>query len=130
MTFALAWTAAGQAVDLASLTVLERTFTERMRTLGPFAVRLIFCDAGSRLGATMSSFFWIGAVMSLVALRFVDRFGEDEVRLTRVMLPGVLLGLLVSRWTSAVVDRGYTRSAVLTVAAAVGLAVIVRHLVS
>ena len=28
--------------------------------------------------ATMSSFFWIGTVMSLVALRLVGRFGEDE----------------------------------------------------
>ena len=38
--------------------------------------------------------------MSLVVLRFVGRFGEDEVRLTLVILPGVLLGLLASRWTS------------------------------
>ena len=68
--------------------------------------------------------------MSLVVLRFVGRFGEDEIRLTLVILPGVLLGLLASRWTSAVVDGGYTRTVVLTLAAAAGLAVIVRQLES
>lgn len=41
---------------------------------------LVYQDAsGARLRATMSSFFWVGTVMSLVVLRLVGRFGEDEV---------------------------------------------------
>ena len=98
-------------------------------SIGGPPMALVYQDApGARLRATMSSFFWMGTVMSLVVLRFVGRFGEDEVRLTLVILPGVLLGLLASRWASAVVDRGYTRAVVLTLAAAAGLAVIIRQL--
>ena len=98
-------------------------------SIGGPPMALVYQDAeGARLRATMSSFFWIGTVMSLVALRLVGRFGEDEIRLTLLMLPSVIVGLLTSRWTSALVDRGYTRRAVLSLAAAAGLAVIVQQL--
>ena len=99
-------------------------------SIGGPPMALVYQDAqGPRLRATMSSFFWIGTVMSLVALRLVGRFGEDEIRLTLLMLPAVMLGLFTSRLASAVVDRGYTRIAVLWLATAAGLAVIVRQLV-
>ena len=98
-------------------------------SIGGPPMALVYQDAqGARLRATMSSFFWVGTVMSLAVLRVVGRFGEEEVQLTLVLLPGVLLGLLASRWTAAVVDRGHTRAVVLTVAAAAGLAVIIRQL--
>ena len=90
---------------------------------------LVYQDAeGARLRATMSSLFWVGTFLSLVALRLVGRFGSEEVRLTLVMLPGALIGLYASRWTVSVVDRGRTRTAVLAVAAAAGVGVILRQL--
>ena len=91
---------------------------------------LVYQDApGSRLRSTMSSFFWVGTVMSLLALRLVGRFGQEEIKLTLVIVPGVLLGLWASNWTSPIIDRGYTRAAVLSLAAAAALAVITRQLV-
>lgn len=99
-------------------------------SIGGPPMALVYQDAsGERLRATMSSFFWIGTVMSLTALRAVGRFGGDEVRLALLILPSVMLGLLASRWMSAVVDRGYTRTVALSLAAAAGLAVIVRQFV-
>ena len=99
-------------------------------SIGGPPMALVYQHAtGARMRATMSSFFWIGTVMSLLVLRVVGRFGQDEVRLTLVILPGVLLGVLASRWTSPVVDRGFVRPTVLTVAAVAGLAVIVRQLI-
>ena len=90
----------------------------------------VYQDApGSRLRSTMSSFFWVGTVVSLLALRLVGRFGQEEIKLTLVILPGVLLGLWASSWTSPVIDRGYTRAAVLSLAAAAALAVITRQFV-
>jgi hypothetical protein len=83
---------------------------------------------GPRLRATLSAFFWFGTTLSLVALRVVGRFGAEEVRLTLIILPGLLVGTMVSRWTSQFVDRGYTRAVVLTVAGLAGSAVIVRQL--
>ena len=90
---------------------------------------LVYQDAsGARLRATMSGFFWIGTVLSLVALRLVGRLGVDEIRLTLVLLPALTIGLLTSRWTSSLVDAGYTRPTILVLAAAAGLAVILRQL--
>jgi len=83
---------------------------------------------GPRLRATLSALFWFGGVLSLVALRAVGRFGAEEVRLTLIVLPSVLVGIAASRWTSGIVDRGYTRVVVLTVAGLAGSAVIVRQL--
>lgn len=96
---------------------------------GPPIALLYQHGTGARLRATMSSFFWIGTVMSLVVLRVMGRFGKDEVYLTLVILPGVLIGLFASHWTLAVVDRGFVRPVVLTLAAVAGLAVIVRQLI-
>jgi hypothetical protein len=98
-------------------------------SIGGPPMALVYQHAhGARLRATMSSFFWIGTVMSLVTLRLVGRFGAAEVRLALVILPAMVAGLVVSKWTAARVDRGYTRPLVLALAAAAGLAVILREL--
>ena len=98
-------------------------------SIGGPPMALVYQDAeGARLRATMSSLFWVGTILSLVALRLVGRFGIEEVHLTLVMLPGTLIGLYASRWTASVVDRGHTRTAVLAVAAVAGVVVILRQL--
>jgi uncharacterized membrane protein YfcA len=98
-------------------------------SIGGPPMALVYQDSeGARLRATMSGVFWVGTILSLVALRLVGRFGSEEVRLTLVMLPGTLIGLYASGWTASVVDRGRTRTAVLAVAAMAGLGVILRQL--
>ena len=98
-------------------------------SIGGPPMALVYQHAdGARLRATMSSFFVVGTVMSLTALRLVGRFGADEVVLALVILPAMVAGLLASRWTATRVDRGYTRPLVLVLAAAAGLAVILRQL--
>ena len=99
-------------------------------SIGGPPMALLYQDAeGARLRATMSSFFLVGTVLSLIALRLVGRFGADEVRLTLVILPSMMLGLYLSRWTSAFLDRGHTRKTVLSLAAVSGITVIIRQLV-
>ena len=68
--------------------------------------------------------------MSLAALGFVGRFGLDELRLTCVMAPGAIFGFVISRRIASRLDRGYTRRAVLAVAAGAGLIVIARWFVA
>lgn len=98
-------------------------------SIGGPPMALVYQHAhGARLRATMSSFFWIGTVMSLATLRLVGRFGAEEVGLALVILPAMVAGLVVSRWTATRVDRGYTRPLVLALAATAGLAVILRQL--
>ena len=85
--------------------------------------------AGARIRSTMSGFFLLGTILSLGALWYVGRFDAYEIQLTLVMLPSVLTGFVLSKWTAIYVDRGYVRPAVLSVAAGAGLLVIIRQFV-
>ena len=98
-------------------------------SIGGPPMALVYQDAdGPRIRATMSGIFWVGTILSLVALRLVGRFGSEEIRLTLILLPGMLVGLYTSRWTASFVDRGHTRTLVLVVAAVAGSIVILRQL--
>ena len=99
-------------------------------SIGGPPIALVYQDApGARIRATMSCLVWVGTIMSLIVLWLVGRFGETELRLTFILLPGLFLGVFVSRWTAHVVDRGSTRAAVLSVAGLAGLVVVLRQLV-
>ena len=99
-------------------------------SIGGPPIALVYQDApGARIRATMSCLVWVGTIMSLIVLWLVGRFGETELRLTLILLPGLFLGVFVSRWTAHVVDRGSTRAAVLSVAGLAGFVVVLRQLV-
>ena len=85
--------------------------------------------AGARIRSTMSGFFLLGTILSLGALWYIGRFGAYEIQLALVMLPSVLVGFALSKWTAVYVDRGYVRPAVLSVAAGAGLLVIIRQFI-
>jgi uncharacterized membrane protein YfcA len=91
---------------------------------------LLYQDAaGSRLRGTLSGYFVVGVVMSLSALVAIGQFGVTEFWLGLMLVPGSLLGFLISRHTAAIADRGsLTRIAVLTVSGLSGAAVIGRQL--
>ncbi len=94
---------------------------------GPPMALLYQHAPGAQVRGTLSSLFLVGTVISLTALVVVGRFGLDELRLTLALLPGVFFGFFVSRRIASRLDRGYTRPAVLSVAAVAGLLVIVRY---
>ena len=83
---------------------------------------------GDRLRATLAAYFVAGGVISLVALAVVGRFGVEEAWLGAVLVPGIVLGFAASSRLKGLVDRGYTRPAVLAVAVATGLGIIIRQL--
>ncbi|MBQ02220.1 MAG: hypothetical protein CL477_16245 [Acidobacteria bacterium] len=94
---------------------------------GPPMALLYQHAPGARVRGTLSGLFLVGTVISLTALVLVGRFGLDELRFALLLLPGVIFGFFVSRRIASRLDRGYTRPAVLTVAAAAGLIVVVRY---
>ena len=99
-------------------------------SIGGPPMALVYQDsAGDRLRATMSGFFWVGTTMSLTALWVVGRFGLYEIGLTMILLPSMMVGYVISRWTKGVVDQGRSRTAVLLVATAAGVVVIARQLI-
>jgi uncharacterized membrane protein YfcA len=84
--------------------------------------------AGPRIRGTLSAFFVIGSVMSLTALFLVGRLGLPELRVAFLILPGLLVGYLLSRHMAVVLDRGYTRPAVLCFSAIGGALLVLREL--
>ncbi len=84
-------------------------------------------QSGPRIRGTLSAYFTVGVALSLGALHLVGRFGMEELLLAFAFLPGVVFGLWLSRHTARVLDRGYTRPAVLLISAAAAVIVVVKH---
>ena len=97
---------------------------------GPAMALIYQHSSGSRIRGTLSAYFVVGVSMSLVGLHFVGLFGREQLILTAALLPGILLGYSVSRHTVSVLDKGYTRVAVLSVSAAAAILVILRQLLA
>jgi len=94
---------------------------------GPPIALLLQHQPGPRLRGTLSGFFFVGAIVSLLALVAVGRFGKAELLMALTLMPGMLLGFLISGPTRHVFDRGYTRTAVLILATVGALVVLLRE---
>jgi len=98
-------------------------------SIGGPPIALVYQHAtGARLRATLSSFFAIGILLSLAALALVGRMGRLELALGLGLLPGVFAGYRASRRSVAILDRGYTRAAVLAVSSGAAVAIIIQSL--
>jgi uncharacterized membrane protein YfcA len=95
---------------------------------GPPIALLYQHESGPRIRGTLSAYFVLGVSMSLIGLHFVGLFGLTEFMLALQLLPGVLVGFILSRRVAGVLDRGRTRTAVLVVSAVSGAGVLLRQL--
>jgi uncharacterized protein len=99
-------------------------------TIGGPPIALVYSrESGPRLRGTLSAFFVVGVMVSVIGLALVGRFGLRELRLAGLLLPGVVVGFVASRHTSTALDRGFLRPAVLGVSAISALVVILRAVV-
>ena len=87
-------------------------------------------EKGPVVRGTLSAFFVVGTVISLVGLVVAGRFGPTELRLTPVLLPGALVGYLLSGRLTRILDRGWIRPTILSVSIVAGGIVIVKHFMS
>jgi uncharacterized membrane protein YfcA len=86
-------------------------------------------EKGPVVRGTLSAFFVVGTVISLAGLAVAGRFGPSEIRLTPVLLPGALVGFLLSGRLARFLDRGWMRPAILGVSVVSGCIVVVKHFV-
>jgi len=93
---------------------------------GPPIALLLQDERGARLRGSLAACFFFGSLISLAALAFVGRFGIYELTLAALLLPGILLGFAVSGRLTGVLDRGYTRPAVLGLSSLAATAVLIR----
>ena len=83
---------------------------------------------GPRLRATLATYFTILSFVSILSLIPAGRFGSHELLLSLVILPGVVLGFLLSKPLAVRLDLGYTRIAILVVSAAAGILLVIQQL--
>jgi uncharacterized membrane protein YfcA len=83
---------------------------------------------GPTIRGTLSGIFIFGTIISIAALTIIRRFGFPEIKSTAILMPGVLLGFLLSNRSTKILDRGYIRPAVLITSAISGIVVILRNL--
>ena len=96
---------------------------------GPPMAMLYAGEEGRRLRGTLAGFFLTGIAMSLAALVVTGSFGMDELRLSLLPVPAIVVGFLLSSWGARRLDAGHTRPAVLAVAALSAVSVLGKALV-
>lgn len=70
-------------------------------------------EQAAKLRSTLAGFFLFGAGLGLVTLTVSGELGGRELGRGLVLLPGLAVGLAVSRWAARWLDRGWTRPLVL-----------------
>lgn len=99
-----------------------------LSSVGGPPMALLYQDAkGPKIRATLAGFFILGTNISLLALILVGNFGWSEFVTSLTLVPGVLLGYLLSGQVKTWLDKGYMRPAILAVCAASAFAVIVKQ---
>lgn len=81
------------------------------------------------LRSTSSVYIGIVGGVGIGLLAGRGNFGLHELKLIGYLLPGMFIGLGISRWVRPFLDRTWFRPAVLTVALAGGLALIIGRLI-
>jgi len=97
--------------------------------IGGVPMAIIYQDfKGPRLRGTLSGIFTIGTILSIIALAVVGKFGWKEFQLGGVLIPGILLGYIISIKTAKYLDKGLIRPIVLLIASFAALGIILRYL--
>lgn len=81
---------------------------------------------GPQLRGTLSSIFVFGAIISLAALSVAGYFGMLELRLSILLIPGILTGFILSKFTARILDNGFIRPSILFFSLLSGILLIVK----
>lgn len=84
---------------------------------------------GERLRASLSTFFFLGTTLSLAGLAVTGQLGLLELRDAALLLPGVAVGAVGSRWAVRALDPRTTRYAVLTISGLASLGLLARAVI-
>jgi uncharacterized protein len=105
-------------------------FTGTISSVGGPPLALIYQhQKGPHIRGTLSAIFTLGTIISLAGLWWADRFGEREILAGALLTPGVIIGFLLSRHATGVIDGKWTRPAIL-LASALSAALIIAKAVS
>lgn len=94
----------------------------------PMALTLRDAD-GPEIRSSLAAFFCVATAITLAGLVLADKLGTEHLRPIAGLIPAVVIGYLLSGPMLPVVDRGWTRPAILLLSAASALLLLVRLLV-
>jgi uncharacterized membrane protein YfcA len=84
---------------------------------------------GPVIRGTLSSIFVIGGTFSLLALSTIGYFGLLELKLSLLLIPGIITGFILSKYTAKILDKGYIRPAILIFSLLSGILLIIKTLI-
>lgn len=87
-------------------------------------------EEAKRLRGTLSAIFVPGTILSIVSLFFIGRFGNSELLLSVILIPGVIIGFYTSRLLGKWVTRIGLRRAVLILSITSAAGVLLRGLIT
>jgi uncharacterized protein len=91
---------------------------------------LVYQDSSpERLRSTLSGYFIVATLVTLIALIPVGRLGFQELKLTLVQLPGIVLGFLISSRLMRMIDARSVRGVVLAISAVSAVVVITKQFI-
>ena len=97
--------------------------------IGGPPVALVYQHSGAQqFRGTLSAYFVVSSCVGLTALATVGRFGRAEMELALLLIPGQLLGFLLSSWLTRVLRGVSVRPFVLVLSAVAALLVLGRVL--
>ena len=94
----------------------------------PVLALLYQYHVGATIRATLAFLYFFSSLVMLAFLHWVGRFGPAELWSGLLLVPGFVLGYLLSPRLAHYLDRGYARPAVLLVSTASALVLIGRSL--
>jgi uncharacterized membrane protein YfcA len=93
--------------------------------IGGPPVALLYQDAhGARVRATLGAYFAVGSLLSLAGLLLGGQFSSDALSAAALMAPFMIVGFALSGPARRLLDRGWTRPAVLALASGGALALL------
>jgi uncharacterized membrane protein YfcA len=83
-------------------------------------------EDGKTLRATLGFLYFVSSIVMLGFLYSANHFGVKELRLGLYLIPGFLAGYVVATPIASVLDRGYSRAAVLLISTVSAVVLVVR----
>jgi hypothetical protein len=96
---------------------------------GPPVAMMLSDLPGPAFRATMSPYFLVGTSLSVVALAIGGQFGVDDLVIGAWLMPGVIVGTLLSGPLRSRLDVGRTATAVYALSTVAAVTLLVRSLV-
>jgi uncharacterized membrane protein YfcA len=93
---------------------------------GPPVALILQHRSGPVLRATMGAFFALGTIITIPAIAAAGRLGRDELLIGAALVPGALLGFVISGPLRPHVDAGRLRPMVLGLAAIAAVILVAR----